>query len=351
MIYILKFFNLKMKISYPYFIFSILFSSCQQSPNVKSLNSDNLLDTPSILMHKIDSVSELISYDTLNAALYFDRAALHMQNETLDMGASDLKRAVQLDSTNAKYWLKLGVLYYAMQESRNAKDCWEYCSNLDPGNLDCRINLAEMYLAVGELKKGQKRLNEILDANPKNSDALFLTGNYALMEEDTIKAMKYIQAAINEDQTLFKAYDQMGVLYSTKGDLIALDYFNAALRLQPYRYDVHYKVGMFYQSLQAFDEAVQAYERAIALKSDHKTSFHNLAVIEVFRKNYNSAINYFTKAITADNSYVEAYFGRAYCYELIGDLLKAESDYRTSLMLDVKYMPSRKGMDRIKELQ
>ena len=163
--------------------------------------------------------------------------------------------------------------------------------------------------------------------------------------------MKYIQAAINEDQTLFNAYDQMGVLYSAKGDLLALDYFNAALRLQPYRYDIHYKVGMFYQSLQAFDEAVQAYERAIALKSDHKTSLHNIAVIEVFRENYNSAINYFTQAITADDSYVEAYFGRAYCYELIGDLVKSESDYRTSLMLDVKYMPSRQGMDRIKELQ
>ena len=73
--------------------------------------------------------------------------------------------------------------------------------------------------------------------------------------------------------------------------------------------------------------------------------------IEVFRKNYDSAINYFTQAIIADNSYVEAYFGRAYCYELIGDLVKSESDYRTSLMLDAKYMPSRKGMDRIKELQ
>ena len=342
-----------MKKTYPYFIFCILFASCQQNSNVNHLSSDTILETdaPSTLIHKIDSVSDLISYDTLNAALYFDRAALYMKSEALDMGASDLKRAVQLDSTNAKYWLKLGVLYYTMQESRSAKDCWEYCSNLDAANLDCRINLAEMYLAVGELKKGQKRLNEILAADPKNSMALFLTGNYALMEEDTIKAMKYIQAAINEDQTLFNAYDQMGVLYSSKGDLLALDYFNAALRLQPYRYDIHYKVGMFYQSFQAFDEAVQAYERAIDLKSDHKTSLHNIAVIEVFRKNYDSAINYFTQAITADDSYVEAYFGRAYCYELVGDLVKSESDYRTSLMLDVKYRPRREGMDRIKKLQ
>ena len=340
-----------MKKKYPYFIFCILFASCQQNSNVKNLSSDNLVKVPLTLMHKIDSVSDLISHDTLNAALYFDRAAFYMQNDALDLGASDLKRAVQLDSTIAKYWLKLGILYYAMQESRNAKDCWEYCSNLDVDNIECRINLAEIYLAVGELKKGQKRLNEILDTDPKNPTALFLAGNYALMEEDTIKAMKYIQSAINEDQTLFNAYDQMGVLYSSKGDLLALDYFNAALRLQPYRYDIHYKVGMFYQSLQTFDEAVQAYERALALKKDHKISLHNIAVIEVFRKNYNSAIDYFTQAIMVDNSYVEAYFGRAYCYELIGDLVKSESDYRTSLILDAKYMPSRKGMDRINGVQ
>ena len=186
---------------------------------------------------------------------------------------------------------------------------------------------------------------------PKNSTALYLSGNYALIENDTIKGMKYIQAAINEDQTLFNAYDQMGGLYSSKGDVLALDYFNAALRLQPYRYDVHYKVGMFYQSFQAFDEAIQAYNRALELKPNHKTSLHNIAVIEVFRNSYESAIAYFTKAIAVDESYVEAYFGRAYCYELIGDLVKSESDYRTSLMLDVKYMPSREGMERLKELK
>ena len=178
-----------MKKIYPYFIFCILFASCQQNSNVKNVTSDNLAEAPSRLMHNIDSLSDLILYDTLNAALYFDRAALYMQNEALDMGASDLKRAVQLDSTNAKYWLKLGALNYAMQESRSARDCWELCCNIDATNIDCRNNLAEMYLAVGELEKGQKRLNEILNIAPKNPTALFLSGNYALIEEDTIKAM------------------------------------------------------------------------------------------------------------------------------------------------------------------
>jgi len=329
----------------------VAFVSCQQTATVNGVTSDDKIDSTLVLNHKIDSLTALIANDSLNAVLYFERAGLHMKARSLDPGVSDLQRAVQLDSVNANYWLKLGVLHYAMQQSRYARDCWEKCSNLDAENIDCRLNLAEMYLAVGELKRGQKKLNEVLDFDPKSSSALFLTGNYALMEEDTLKAMKYIQAAINEDQDLFKAYDQMGVLYSAKGDLLALDYFNAALRLKPYRYDIHYKVGMFYQSLQAFDEAVQAYQRALEVNPEHKTSLHNIAVIAIFTGDHPKAVTYFTKAIAVDASYLEAYFGRAYAYELMGDLVKSESDYRTSLMLDPAYLPSMDGLERIEGLK
>ena len=345
------FFNFKMMKKYLCFAFCVAFVSCQQTATVNDAASGEKADSSLVLSHKIDSFNRLILNDSLNAALYFDRAALHMKARSLDPGLSDLKRAAELDPVNPNYWLKLGVLHYAMKKSRYARDCWEKCSSLDVENIDCRLNLAEMYLAVGELKKGQKRLNEVLDFDPKNSSALFLSGNYALMEEDTLKAMKYIQAAINEDQGLFKAYDQMGVLYSVKSDLLALDYFNAALRLKPYRYDIHYKVGMFYQSLRAFKEAVQAYERALEVNPDHKTSLHNIAAIAIFTGDHPRAVRYFTKAVAVDASYLEAYFGRAYAYELMGDFVKSESDYRTSLMLDPAYLPSMDGLERIEGLK
>ena len=211
---------------YFYLALCVAFVGCKSNTTTESITTESQIDSVSLFVAQIDSISELIKLDSLNATFYFDRAALYMKTQSLGPGISDLQYAVQLDSTKAEYWAKLGVLNYAMQQTRNAKDCWERCSNLDGRNLDCRLNLAEMYLAVGELKKGQRRLNEILDFDPQNSSALFLTGNYALMENDTVKAMKYIQAAINEDQSLFRAYDQMGVLYSSKGDLLALDYFN-----------------------------------------------------------------------------------------------------------------------------
>ena len=145
-----------MKKIHLYFIFYFLIASCHQVVN-DDINTPISLDFSGVLTQKIDSVSNLILLDSVNAPLYFDRAAFYMKNNDLNLGVSDLKKAIKLDSTNAKYWLKLGVLNYAMQESRSAKDCWELCCQIDATNIDCRINLAVMYLAVGELEKGQKR--------------------------------------------------------------------------------------------------------------------------------------------------------------------------------------------------
>lgn len=310
-------------------------------------SSTAISDTVSVYDNQLDSISSLISKDTLNAFYYFERAELYLSNNSLQNGANDLLKAVSLDSLNAMYWEKLGVLHYASKNSRAAKNAWEKCAKLDSRNIDCRLSLAEIYLAVGEYKKGEKHLFSILDFDAKNASALFLVGNYALMQADTAKAMKYVQTAINNDQDLFKAYDLMGVLYSAKKDVLALDYFNAALRLKPYRFDIHYKVGMFYQSILAYQEALQAYDRAISIRSDYDNAYHNKGVIYVFMQDYDNAIVELTKAVEASPSYLEAYFARAYAYELRGDKLKAESDYRTCIMLDPSYQPAMDGVDRL----
>jgi len=324
-----------------------LLFSCQQQVVTPSNGTEVESDSTSFILLRIDSLSSQISRDSLNASLYFERAELYLKNNTLSPGASDLLRAVKLDSTNAFYWQQLGTLHYAMKNSRFAKNAWEECTHLDSRNIDCRLSLAELYLAVGEFEKGQEKINQVLDFDAKNADALYLSGNYALMEFDTVKAIKYIQASINQKQDFFKAYDLMGVLYTAKGDILALDYFNSALRLRPYRYDIHYKVGMFYQNIGAYDDAILAYNQALKINPEHKTSLHNIAVLNVFLGEYKKALDIFNQTIALDDMYLEAYFGRAYTHELLGDLVNAESDYRTALMLDPAYSPAMDGLTRI----
>ena len=322
-----------------------LLSCGQKSATNTDVNA--VSDSTNPILDRIDSLTLEIVVDSLNAALYFERAELYLKSNSVNPGATDLIRAVQLDSTNALYWQQLGTLHFAMKNSRFAKNSWEECARLDARNIECRLSLAEVYLAVGELKKGQEKVNEVLDFDSKNAEALYLSGNYALMDADTVKAIKYIQASINQKQDFFKAYDLMGVLYSATVNVLALDYFNSALRLRPDRFDVHYKVGMFYQNIGAYKEAILAYNRALTVNPDHKISLHNIAVINIFLGEHKNALDIFSKAITLDDMYLEAYFGRAYTYEILGDLISSEADYRTALMLDPAYRPAMDGLSRI----
>ena len=52
--------------------------------------------------------------------------------------------------------------------------------------------------------------------------------------------------------------------------------------------------------------ALEAYERALEINPNHQTSIYNIAVISIFTQNYSKSIDYFTRAIQLDASYIEA---------------------------------------------
>ena len=102
----------------------MLVFSCQQS-SVSTTESIPDVDSVSIVNARLDALTIQIEKDSLNGALYFERAQVHLKNKSLMPGSFDLKRAVRLDSTNPYYWQKLGNLEYAMKNSRFAKNAWK----------------------------------------------------------------------------------------------------------------------------------------------------------------------------------------------------------------------------------
>ena len=48
----------------------------------------------------------------------------------------------------------------------------------------------------------------------------------------------------------------------------------------------------------------------------------------------------FTSAITIDPKYIDAYYGRGVCYQLLGDKKDAMLDFQYCLTLDPQYQPA-----------
>ncbi len=68
-----------------------------------------------------------------------------------------------------------------------------------------------------------------------------------------------------------------------------------------------------------------------------------MVYLEMFRE----AINYFNKAINFAPDYVEAYYNRGYCYELLGDHHNARADYQRALNIRTNYDLAIQGLNRL----
>src|SRR5690606_2351540 len=145
------------------------------------------------------------------------------------------------------------------------------------------------------------------------------------------------------------AYIQLGLLYASVFDDLAIAYYNNALDLRPNSTEALYNKAFFLQEIEQIEEADSLYNKILEIDPEYYIAYYNKGFIRlVFSDNYNDAANLFTKAISFDETYYEAYYNRGYCFELLGEKEKALTDYKKALELKPDFTLAAKGVSRIK---
>ena len=86
------------------------------------------------------------------------------------------------------------------------------------------------------------------------------------------------------------------------------------------------------------------------LNPKHAFAYYNLGYIHIELQVYSKGVEYFTGAINSDERYYQAYYGRAYCYEILGDVQNAKKDYETVLNINMEYNPAKEGVGRVSRI-
>ena len=66
-----------------------------------------------------------------------------------------------------------------------------------------------------------------------------------------------------------------------------------------------------------------------------------------YLKLYRQATIHFTDAIEVDANYIQAFYNRGYCFELMGDINNAAKDYQYAIKLKPDYDNAAKGLERV----
>ena len=93
----------------------------------------------------------------------------------------------------------------------------------------------------------------------------------------------------------------------------------------------NFNIGNNYISKQLFQEAIVEYEKAIALKPNHKEAYNKLGTCYNQQNDYNNAIKMFQKAVSLDPNYKDAYINLVNCYFNLGNCYIQQKKYNNAI--------------------
>jgi tetratricopeptide (TPR) repeat protein len=328
----------------------LFFSSCKQGDgNVieNTQRTDSLLKV--INSPELAAINKQILDDPNNADLYNERAKLYLQFRQYDDAINDSKRSIRMDSTNANYYLTEADIFFAANETRNAKDLLEKVVVKFPENTDGLLKLGELYFFVKQYENAFAKINQALKVNENIAKAYYLKGSIYKEVGDTVKAISSLETAIEQDNRHYGAFLDLGIIYAARKSSLALEYYNNAINIKPNSTEALYAKAKLLQDLSQIESAVAIYDQILKLDSAHVFSIYNLGAIEFgVNKNVNKAIEFFTKAIYFNPKYTEAYYARGICYQELKEKENALADYKMCLQLQPNFEPAVEGLNYYK---
>lgn len=283
---------------------------------------------------------------------YFRRANYYLDQGNFNSALVDAGKAINIDSTKAAYFITLADAYFYAKALPKCQKALEKGLDIDPNNVDALLKLSEFKLYGREYRSSIEYANKVLEIDNRNAAAYFLKAVNHLDMGDTTKAIANLKQTVEYDQQHFKAYLNLGILYSVKHDKLAIDYFNNALEIKPDNPDVYYNIGLFYQNVDSLNKAMNAYAQLLQIDPNYKHAHFNLGYIHYQYLRVNEqALKHFEDAVKCDPKYYQAIYMRGLCYEAMGDEKRAKAEYTRALSIKPDYELAMQGTKRLLNLK
>lgn len=319
-----------------------------QTATENQSQADSALAAAPVQASPVDSLNDVILTQPNNPELYVARAELKVQERDRKGAMADLERAIAIDSLNPDPYVLLATLKFQSKKVEEATQLLTKAKAIDPNHVATNLKLAELYMVASNFEEAFNHVNTVLRADVYNAEAYFLKGMIYKFAGDTAKAVTSFQTCVEQNPDYYDAHIQLGLLYATIPDDLALAYYDNALDIQPNSLEALYNKALYQQTRERFEEADQLYNRILAIDSTYYIAYYNKGYLRlVYTTDYDSSAYLFSKAISYDPNYFEAFYNRGYSYELAGNKKKALEDYQKALAIKPDFTLAAKGISRV----
>jgi len=193
---------------------------------------------------------------------------------------------------------------------------------------ECRglVQMGFTHHQAGRFDLAQSDYEAALKMDPCQLDGLQLLGVLLAQQGNPSAAIPYFERAIALQQQP-SLHANCARAYFDLGDwLKALDHYGLVIELQPEAVDAHFGYAECQLHLERFDEAINAYQKLLTLKSDHHEALAALANVYRQKKDFEKALFFLNQAIKLAPNLTAYLVNQAL---LLGDLGRDEEALRS----------------------
>ena len=319
------------------------FVSCNHG-KIASIDTSIPFDSISKSMD-ISNLNSLISHDSSNPTLYYQRAHYFLNHHRLNEAMMDMSRVLKLDSTKPEYLITFSDIYFAGNHTGKSKDALEQCLKLDPANTKAMLKLAELFLYVKKHEQAIQMINQALKINNHLALGYYLKGLTYKDVGDTTKAISSFVTATEQNPDDYLSYSELGMLFAHRKNPLAIQYFNNAIRIEPRSEEIYYNRGKYYQDNQQWNLAKSDYLSLIRLNEGAVNAHYNLGAILLVENKLDSAQLEFAAALKNRPNYVEAVFAQGVCFKMKGKVNEAINEFKHALTLQPDFKPALEALN------
>ena len=326
----------------------LVISSCSENVSKKKDNVDDVV--LSAVKSDVETISEIIKTDSLNADLYVQRARLNLTNEKISLAIRDINSALSLEKNNIEALLVLADIYYALGDEDNILLTLNKACEYAP--LDTRpiIKLSELSFLQGNFRMAGAYVDKALEMDKYNPKAYYMRGMLEMSENDTVAALKSFMTSRMQQSDFIDPLIQIAHIYMAKNDTLAKSFFKEAMEVAPDNYYLKYDYAMYLQDNGFPEEALQCYDSLLEIMPNNTDFNYNKGYVYLVYLGENElALECFNKVLQIDPSSVNALFNKGRTYEQMGDYINAKSIYLQILRNNPDYQLAIDAINRISE--
>jgi predicted O-linked N-acetylglucosamine transferase (SPINDLY family) len=195
-----------------------------------------------------------------------------------------------------------------------------------------------IYDQLGDFSRAEKNYLRSIKIDKSYHESKFNLGILYYKSKDLDKAKNIFLELLKEDNQDFKYYFNISIICCDQSTYEeATKYLKVCCFINPKSYEAHHQLGLAYEKIRNFTEAIKYYEIANKLNFNQLAiTLNNLGNVYLDLKKYEKAIECFEKALELNGDKSLIYSNIGIAYNEIGDVKKVLYFWKQGLLLNKK---------------